>query len=121
MRQILSCFSLFVANSHGCHIFLSKKTPKKLETDKIHPTFASETTPTTQQVGMKTRNNNKKKDTIMETTKSSISKKFQSKKDSYVEGFKKAAKLFASSYKAYLRMYSTTFYSAWYGHPYGMR
>ena len=61
MRQILSCFSLFVANSHVCHIFLSKKTPKKLETDKIHPTFASETTPTTQQVGMKTRNNNKKR------------------------------------------------------------
>lgn len=57
----------------------------------------------------------------MKTTKSSIKERIQSKKDRYVKGCKKAAKLFASSYKAYLSIYSGTFYSAWYGHPYGMR
>ncbi len=57
----------------------------------------------------------------METTKLSPKANFRSKKAGVLKKCKHFAKIFVYSYMQYLRTSNTSFYSTWYGHPYGIR
>jgi hypothetical protein len=66
-------------------------------------------------------NNNNNKNTTMETTKSSTNEDSRSKKSGVMKKIRHYAKFFVYSYTQYLKTGETSFYSTWYGHPYGMR
>ena len=57
----------------------------------------------------------------METTKSSTNEDSRSKKSGVMKKNRHYAKFFVYSYTQYLKTGETSFYSTWYGHPYGMR
>ncbi|MBQ6229436.1 MAG: hypothetical protein IJK08_12890 [Prevotella sp.] len=57
----------------------------------------------------------------METTKSSTNEDSRSKKSGVMKKIRHYAKFFVYSYTQYLKTGETSFYSTWYGHPYGMR
>lgn len=57
----------------------------------------------------------------MKTKKLSQTENFRNKKAGVMKKCKHLVKLFAFSYKQYLNTSGISFYSTWYGHPYGMR
>lgn len=51
----------------------------------------------------------------------SIMKKILSLKDGIVKGYKEVTKQFADGYKIYLTQNGGSYYSTWFGSPYGLR